>query len=471
MSRFFEQTVKIPANLSSTLAAVLSLSIAIFPIFAKAQEQAALLPLPQLNACGNRTHPLLPEKWRGVFLMAPFIRSQLVLAEIETDTTLPAMRVKLYGAKRGMLDLLVVGGKTFYLTSDGGVIKQCQDLGDTGWRPLPQDWLTPQSQCAAAAPVGGINADWWKTPVAPAPSGYWIWYDSMSRLPLRLVFQSPTQRLAVLGQFALSHQTRFEPLSQSNLAQLAATCEHAPRSNGVGSGALKNLLAFMSRSPYRTNAELKRLMPTFSGQCLNEPLPEWPNKVALTGIMTPFDSNETPLPTEVFYDWSIPSQRTRVFMPTGSKLTALDALLAGRQGYNIMHGAAGALCGRLLLPGTLRPDWPSRGDCSCEGTIEGDTPLTPNGAVRIMACPLASPRVAWAWYTLENRPITFMVTSRPGDQGAGLFAMLDYWEWRPGYSFPTSVFDKPAQCQAQELPSGPPHHCSTCHLGAASKHF
>src|SRR5438046_3109880 len=32
---------------------------------------------------------------------------------------------------------------------------------------------------------------------------------------------------------------------------------------------------------------------------------------------------------------------------------------------------------------------------------------------------------------LPARPVAFMVTSLPGDQGAGLFAVLDYQRWWP----------------------------------------
>jgi hypothetical protein len=73
---------------------------------------------------------------------------------------------------------------------------------------------------------------------------------------------------------------------------------------------------------------------------------------------------------------------------------------------------------------------------------------------RIFTCPLASPRAAWAWYALDGRPTSFAVTSLPGDQGFGLFAVLDYRDWLPGHQAPASAFDKPAQCQPlHRLPS------------------
>jgi hypothetical protein len=109
--------------------------------FAAAQEQSAL-PLPRLRACDHSSHPHLPEQWRGTYLMAPFGKGQLVLADITYDSVMPAMRVKLLGVKGGLMDLLVVGKKTYVLASQGSAPGDCRDLGDTGWRPLPRGWLT-----------------------------------------------------------------------------------------------------------------------------------------------------------------------------------------------------------------------------------------------------------------------------------------------------------------------------------------
>src|ERR1051325_273102 len=106
-----------------------------------AQEQSPAIPLPQLERCDAATHPQLPAKWHAVFLMAPFTNSQLVLSEIEYDASLPATRVRLHGLRRGSLDLLITDPGTYVLSSQDGAIAACEKLDDTGWRPLPQDWL------------------------------------------------------------------------------------------------------------------------------------------------------------------------------------------------------------------------------------------------------------------------------------------------------------------------------------------
>jgi len=434
---------------------------------ATAQDQSSLLSLPKLEACQSPSHPQLPEKWQATYLMAPFTTSQLVLAEIVYDGALSAMRVRLHGVRQGGLDLLVVGEHTYVLDVDGSTIA-CQDLGDTGWRPLERDWLTPQSQCAGSAPIGGIEVDWWKTPLAPKPASSWIWYRVADRTPFRLVFQSPSDRLAILSRYALSYQVEFKSVSQTDLGAVANACRGAkPARAGTGPRALRSLIDSLSRSRARSD-EVKRLMPALAA-CPADSLPQWPKKLALTGLMTPFDSDENPYPTEVLYDWNARGQRSRVFFPAQSGIVVQDALLLGSRGYNVTYRHNERPICAAVLPGTIRPDWPFRGSCRCEAEIDGGTPLTPDGPTRIMACSLASPRAAWAWYTTNGRPMVFMVTSMPGDEGAALFAVLDYWQWAPEHDVPRSVFNRPDRCEViQPRKSSNLRRCATCHLGSGT---
>src|ERR1700730_8926877 len=89
------------------------------------QAYASELPLPKMAPCVASSPPLLPEKWRGAYLMAPFTRAQLMLSDIVSDSSLAAMRVKLLGMRSGSLDLLIIGRKTYLLTSE----RECKDLG------------------------------------------------------------------------------------------------------------------------------------------------------------------------------------------------------------------------------------------------------------------------------------------------------------------------------------------------------
>jgi hypothetical protein len=440
---------------------------------AAAQEQAPLLPLPQLEKCDGASRPRLPEKWRAIYLMAPFTKSQLVLGEIVSDASLSAMRVKLYGVRRGSADLFVLGTNTYVLEPDGAAIR-CRGLGDTGWRPLPRDWLTAASQCAGSAPIGDTAVEWWKTAIAPAPASDWIWYKTTDRSPFRLVFPFASDRLSVLSRYALSYQVGFESLAQTELDVIAAVCRQArPSARGQDARGLAAVIDAMAQAPHRADDEIARLMPALDAGCPDAAFPRWPEQLAITGLMTPIDADENPYSAEVFYDWRAPAQRTRIFGHADSEFSAQDSLLLGPRGYTVTYRRRHGPTCRAILPGTIRPDWAVRAPCECAAVINGTTALTPDGTTRIMACPLASPRVAWAWYANTGRPTAFMVTSRRGDEGKGLFAVLDYRDWRPGHVFPHSVFDEPATCAASLRAHGPRAtarnqalRCFTCHLGA-----
>jgi hypothetical protein len=437
---------------------------------APAQGLQPLQPLPQLAACRTTAHPQLPQRWQGTYLMAPFTTGQLVLATIVHDGAAGATRIRLYGIKRGMADFLVTGETTYALRTDGDAVTDCRDLGDTGWRPLPPDWLIGASRCTGSAPILGTPVDWWKTPVDPAPSTYWIWYKRSDGTPFRLVFQAASDRLAPLSRFAMSYQLELRPLARTGLAEIAAHCTRAPTSSaGRGPAALAARLAAIDRSPERADAALARLVPGLQADC---PVPmqlRWPERLAITGILTPFDASEDPVSTEILYDWTVPGQRTRIFPGPPTGLKAQDALLLADRGYTVAHPGAGGPSCAPGLPGTLRPNWAARAPCTCEALIAPGTPLTPDEAVRIFSCPLALPRIAWASYGLSGRPSMFMVTARQQDAGAGDFAVLDYTGWRPQHQLPRSAFTKPLQCTVPRqaaADANPPPRCSTCHLAS-----
>ena len=453
--------------LRACLLAILTVLSGLFDESAMTQQLAPLLPLPELKTCQASVHPRLPENWRAIFLMAPFTNAQLVLSEIQYDASLPAMRVKLYGLRSGTLDLFVEGSQTYELESQDSEVRSCEKLGDTGWRPLPQDWLSPRSQCAGTAPLGKTDVDWWKTPTDPKPSAFWVWYRTSDNLPLRLAFQKASDRLAPLSKYALSYQLHFEATADSKLDEISRACHNANQITHRGPRSLDRRIAALSSSSKGEQASqaIKQLAPELA-TCPSTPLPTWPDKLAITGLMTPWDSDENPYGTEVFYDWSERAQRTRTFPYSHGPFRAQDALLLGRRGYNVTYrNAAGPTC-EPVLPGVLRPDWSLRGSCSCEAMLTGTSAVTPYGTARIFTCPLASPRAAWAWYALDGRPTSFAVTSLPGDQGFGLFAVLDYRDWLAGHQAPSGVFDMPRQCQAHGLRThADTTKCSTCHLG------
>ncbi len=433
---------------------------------AAAQQKSPVIPLPEVSPCQERLHPRLSDKWRALFLMAPFTNAQLVLSDIVYDGSLPAMRIKLYGLRSGSLDLFITRSDTYVLSSQGGSVETCEKLGDTGWHPLPQDWLSSQSQCVGSAPLGKTDVQWWKTPIEPAPSSYWVWYKTSDQTPFRLAFQSPSDQLGVLSRFALSYQLRFERTSDAQFARVGRLCENAKRAAPDGARALEERIAALSSARERASEDIERLVPELAA-CPVTALPIWPDKLAITGLMTPWDANENPYSTEVFYNWTARAHRTRIFPHSHTSYVAQDALLLGPRGYNVTYRQKNGPKCTPVLPGALRPDWPSRGPCRCEAMLTGTGALTPYGAAQIFRCPLASPRAAWTWYALDGRPTSFAVTSLPGDEGFGLFAVLDYRDWLPGYEAPAYVFAEPAQCRAHGAARSETDKCSTCHLGKA----
>ena len=180
-------------------------------------------------------------------------------------------------------------------------------------------------------------------------------------------------------------------------------------------------------------------------------LPSWPEHAAMTVFMTPPNLKGNPLPTEVLYDWSRKAQRTRMFTHLGTE----DALLLDGHGYGIVSSRGRRRSCDFVPPGAIPPNWPQTGGCGCEAVINGNTALTPFGTARIMVCPMTKPRVVWAWFAHNDRPMVFMETSAPGDEPGDFLALADYYTWVPGYLPESSAFDLPAQCLAPKAAAAP----------------
>jgi hypothetical protein len=444
---------------------------------APAQPSAAEVPQQHLAACAASGHPQLPQRWGATFLMAPFGEDQLVLAELVHDGAIPAMRARLHGLAHGSADILVAGARTYVLTADGGRLTECRDLGDTGWRPPPADWLARKAQCVGSGPVAETMVDWWKAPSSPPPLANWFWLDGSDRAPFRLMVVKPDDSLGPLGLFAFSYRVRFEALRETDLAAALAFCRARPRRDEPGGGreALRRTISAMAQSATREDAEIGRLMPELAADCAGQPLPRWPDDFALAALMTPIDIRHDPLPAEVLYGWGSRSQRTRMSLPPSASDRAEDALLIGPMGYGVTHGRNGRTSCSWPQPGAVRPDWTAAGACSCEAVINGTTAITPYGPTQILRCPMTAPRVVWTWYTLEGRPVVFMETSSGSERGA-LLTLADYYTWMPRHRASEAAFARPAQCAAAPAAFRPAGHrprsgrqpCVPCHLGAAS---
>ena len=264
------------------------------PLCAVAQNSETPLPLPHLETCQHVSHPLLPPKWRGAFLMAPFTASQLVLSEIIYDGSLPAMLVKLYGVRSGSTRLFVIGNKTYLLPQDGSD-GQCEGLGDTGWTPLPRDWLAEGAQCAGSAPLSETSVQWWKiSNPTGSPWPNWIWFKSADQSPFRLLFQKPGDQLSILSSYALSYQVNSRRFRKRisrrrrivSAWQAGATVRPAPLCKthcGYGTVALE--------SQHRTSTVF---FPSSIG-LPDATRPSWPEALGMTMVLTPLDFHTNPV--------------------------------------------------------------------------------------------------------------------------------------------------------------------------------
>src|SRR5262245_1060202 len=434
-----------------------------------AESPDLTLALPRMEPCQRDHHPILPAKWRGVFLMTPFTPSQLMISEIVYDEAIPAMAVKLFGVRSGTANLLVLKDR-LYLLSEEGPSARCEELEQREWVPLPRDLLAPRAQCAGVSPILETPVEWWKTPSEPQPLADWMWFKASDKSPFRLLFQKPSDRLSVLSAFAVSHQVHFEPLKETDLAARAAACAEDGRSRRQS--GLHEVLEALGGAPSRADSELKRLFPELHMQC-SSTRPHWPEALGMTMFLTPLDFGSNPVPAEVLYNWKLRSQRTRMFWGAEQPTTDEDALMLAEHGYSVSRERSGDVQCIPALPGTPRPNWLQEAPCICEGMTEGGSPLAPYGAVEILRCPATPPRLFWTWHTRAGRPMMFMVTPSRGDEPTALITLADYYAWVPGYPSGASLFTRPAQCPDLSAGHGrnpprprgrAPEPCGRCHL-------
>jgi hypothetical protein len=140
--------------------------------------------LPTFAACIPATPPGLPERWRAVSLMMPFLQGQLDVGEFVYDAALPAMRATVYGLKTGAVDLLITDRDTYVLAGPYGSPSQCTSLGARLRVPGTQ-WLTGNAVCVGESPLGERAVQWWNTSGFD-PARYWVAKDT--RLPRRSLF-------------------------------------------------------------------------------------------------------------------------------------------------------------------------------------------------------------------------------------------------------------------------------------------
>jgi len=402
--------------------------------------------------------PVMPAAWTATVLLHPF--SPPLSSDPKPNNPFFQLCVAQVRYLAGtFLDVQITGCEygTWWFYIDPRGTRLSTDQGKT-WRDVDMGWAlpaagwfgkqTPAASCAGASPLnwmGGPQVDWWKAPVpsvkpgAP-PAATWMWFDSESGAPVRMMFgqgppsigQGDPAQLAVFQMFSFTYFPVFE----------------------VSDGPLEKPNAWSS--------------PAFPGFQVGNPNKyenfEWNANFGATTFMTPVNEKFDPLPTRVLYVWKPDAeyeaytdraQHTKMlyeYNPGG--VAAEVALLTGRaptkpgpagsdEGFIIDYSVEPGTppkCGPIPYP-QEPPDWVSVP--SVEGTIQAtitDNPVVAPGNVVTVFSVLFPPALPnypvstylWTWYSpldpsgVSSRPVTFMQSQSGVGVGTSL-ALADYF--------------------------------------------
>ncbi len=460
-----------------TRAAVPALALAVLAASSEIAAAQDTGKIPIFTPCKQTTAPTLPQRWRGVGLMFPFLREQLEVGEFVYDAAVPAMRATLVGLEYGAVDLLITDNETYQLGGPPDAPNRCTALGRKYALPERQ-WLPSTATCDGEATIAGKKVEWWKSATADGRTN-WQWYRSDTRLPWRLIWGTRSANPAVIGDYGVSYFPTFAPIAETNLGQLRDFCA-AKAQRATGAAALAATARdLMTLAPDIGEAERARkiaaLIPGLSRKaCTANKPPSWPHNFVVTGILSPVRHKYTPLPSLLFYDWQNTATLFAYMYDSRTNPASLEIISVLKKdiGYSVERLPNGRYVCAAKAPGVLRPDWMANAGCACKGAIDGNPELSPGEISYIRACPIKSEglRTIWSWYTDNGRPILF---AEPGATSMGL-NIVDYDQWSPGVKMPPETFDVPEICtRATEAGLPPVGHglsgaaafsCSDCHV-------
>ena len=428
----------------------------------------------------NGSQPAMPNAWTATVLLHPF--SPPVSDNPSPNSPFFQLCVANIVCMQGQFLSAQIAGCTFgtwwYMITPSGT-QLSTDEGSTwnnvnmGWS-LPTNWFggrASEAACAGTSPLNWMsqeNVDWWKVPVkvpnVDAPGATWMWFDSNSQAPVRMMFgngpPSPTMgdptQLAVLQMYSFSYFPLFTAL-----------------------GSVTQPTSWVN--------------PTFPGFAVGNPNNYskfvWNSNFGMTAFMTPVNENFNPLPTRVLYVWKpdneyqVASDRAQDTLMqytynNNVNTSAQIALLFGPapKGTTPPSGAAAAYlitqhvsdilddCIQFPYP-QEPPNWVSipavRGTIAA--TITNNPVLCPGTTVAIYSVlfPPAEPNYPeatylWTWYApmpdndgTSSRPVTFMQSQSGVGVGTSL-ALADYYYYEE-FSQPIdpSNFNVPPRCSEQ----------------------
>ena len=437
----------------------------------------------------SKAPPVMPEAWRATVLLHPFAPPpaddpdpkspffQMGIAAIDYVKD-RFFSVRVGGCEDTWWYMVTPEGTT--VSVDGGKTWAAADMG---WS-LPTNWYgaqAPNVRCSGASHLNWMmpqSRDWWVVPVPlpgdGPPAASWMWFDSASGAPVRMMFGNgppssvlgdPTQ-LAFFQMFSLIHFASFEALDASHPRP---TVWEDPSISGLSVGNPKGYKPFV-----------------------------WPGNMAATTFSTPVNGLFNPLPSRTLYVWKKDrayrtytdrAQSTLMHYtynttpPPGKKRVAVvESLLTGvapkgsppdaHAGVGFLYtrnedGSETCETGGAFAFGQEPPDWLSipGGHGTCEATIVDNPALCPNHTVTIWSV-LFPPAdkypqgtYLWTWYSplsadgTTSRPVLFMQSQSELNSGTSLALDDYYWFDTPWTPIDPVNFEIPPVCLITGAPS------------------
>lgn len=433
--------------------------------------------------------PVLPSAWRCTALLHPFSPLQSNSTPEDRDSPFFELCTATIQYVEGhYLAAFLRGssGRTWYYTiTPSGTMVSVNDGPpvpiDLGWSLPTTNWFgTQQPSCAGTSYLNWMQAqqvNWWKMAVPGGdpskPAATWMWFDSTSHLPVRLMFgqgpvkgstQGDPSQLALFQMFSFTYFSSFESLSN--------VVTKVPTSTG------EDVVAGFSFG----NPEGFELFT-------------WNPNFGMTAFMTPVNENFNPLPTRVLYVWkpdseyqvtSDRSQNTlmkytynpdndfssQVALLTGAAPSGVtpppdsgSGFLINYEGDQVQSCTGGP--GSPFDFGQEPPNWASipAVQGTIQATINNNPALCPGQVATVISIlfPPSPPNYPdstylWTWYSpldssgSSSRPITFMQSQSGVGVGTSL-ALADYFDYEPfSAPIPACNFDIPAACTSSNKP-------------------
>jgi len=367
------------------------------------------------------------------------------------------------------------GGTWWYKVTPTGTTLSL-DQGNS-WQSVNMGWSLPTTQWLTQTPtyfetsylnwMQAQQVDWWKQPVPNSNATTWIWFDSATALPFRMMFGAPPPsptvgdpaQLAFFQNFSFTYFPSFTPTSNPNVSVWSPP----------------DIPGFQAGNPGDSQ------------------LVVWNDCFAMTTFMTPVDSASFPLPTVVLYQWKpdVNYQETT----DRSQLTVMSYEYNPSAGYSdqvaLLYGAAPSgvqpppnagngyiynetifltrgyptpivwSCQNIGL-GQEPPNWASipAVDGTIHAQVTNNPALCPGQSVNIISV-LFPPtteypqgRYLWTWYSpfpgsdgTHARPVTFMESASDIAEGGTSLALADYFEYfESPVWLPSEFFALPAIC-------------------------